>query len=199
MKFSIYFCLILTFGQLQKNVTTCPFRRVAKIIHLRIGFFFCLGFLSRTFTIHSTVREGEDIYLIPLYHFHPLHRNLNISRVIIAESSSLHIARIVAGLEPGTFDFRAQVDNHYGTRPLSGTFKDNICSIGMLCVVAWFRRSHLQKQPPEMLLKIVVLKDSAKFTGKQLCWRHFPCSSFVPCGVIWLGQIHQLTSVDRLL
>ena len=31
-EFSICFCLILTFGLLWKNVTTCPFRRVVKII-----------------------------------------------------------------------------------------------------------------------------------------------------------------------
>ena len=36
--------------------------------------------------------RGEGIYLTPLYHFHPLHRHLDIRRVIIAESSPLHIA-----------------------------------------------------------------------------------------------------------
>ena len=55
-------------------------------------FFFYLGFLSRTFTIHGTAGEGEGIYLTPLYHFHPLHRHLDISRTITAESSPLHIA-----------------------------------------------------------------------------------------------------------
>ena len=55
-------------------------------------FFFYLGFLSRTFTIRGTAREGEGIYLTPLYHFHPLHRHLDISRAITAESSPLHIA-----------------------------------------------------------------------------------------------------------
>ena len=35
--------------------------------------------------------KGEGIYLTPLYHFHPLHRHLDISRVITAESSPLHI------------------------------------------------------------------------------------------------------------
>ena len=34
----------------------------------------------------------EVISLIPLYHFHPLHRHLDISRTITAESSPLHIA-----------------------------------------------------------------------------------------------------------
>ena len=36
--------------------------------------------------------KGEAIFLTPLYHFHPLHRHLDISRVVTAESSPLHIA-----------------------------------------------------------------------------------------------------------
>ena len=36
--------------------------------------------------------KGEGIYLTPLYHFHLLHRHLDISRAITAESSPLHIA-----------------------------------------------------------------------------------------------------------
>ena len=36
--------------------------------------------------------KGEGIYLTPLYHFHPLHRHLDISRAITAESSPLRIA-----------------------------------------------------------------------------------------------------------
>ena len=50
-----------------------------------------VGFLSRTFTVHMTTGEGGE-YLCPLYHVHPLHRHLDISRVITAESSPLHIA-----------------------------------------------------------------------------------------------------------
>ena len=52
--------------------------------------------------------KRRGICLTPLYHFHPLHRHLEISRGITAESSPLH----TAGLEPGTFGFRAQVVNH---------------------------------------------------------------------------------------
>ena len=37
--------------------------------------------------------RGEVISLTPLYHFHLLHRHLDISWVITAESSPLHIAR----------------------------------------------------------------------------------------------------------
>ena len=36
--------------------------------------------------------KEEGIYLTPLYHFHPLHRHLDISRAIAAESSPLRIA-----------------------------------------------------------------------------------------------------------
>ena len=36
--------------------------------------------------------KGEGSYLTPLYHFHPLHGHLDISRAITAESSPLHIA-----------------------------------------------------------------------------------------------------------
>ena len=50
--------------------------------------------------------KGEEILLIPLYHFHPLHKHLDIRRAINAESSPL---RLTAGLEPGTFGFRAQI------------------------------------------------------------------------------------------
>ena len=57
-----------------------------------ITIFFYLGFLSRTFTDHRTLWEGEGISLTPHYHFHPLHRRLDISRAITAGSSPLHIA-----------------------------------------------------------------------------------------------------------
>ena len=36
--------------------------------------------------------EGEGISLTSHYHFHPLHRHLDISRAITAESSPLHMA-----------------------------------------------------------------------------------------------------------
>ena len=36
--------------------------------------------------------KGEFISLIPFYHFHQLHEHLDISWVINAESSPLHIA-----------------------------------------------------------------------------------------------------------
>ena len=57
-----------------------------------VFFFFYLGFLTRTFTIHRHQGKGEAISLSPLYHFHPLHRHLDINRAITAESWPLHIA-----------------------------------------------------------------------------------------------------------
>ena len=62
------------------------------IYFLTFFFSFYLGFLSRTFTIHRQQGQGEAISLSPLYHFHPLHRHLDISRAINAGSSPLHIA-----------------------------------------------------------------------------------------------------------
>ena len=57
----------------------------------RISFFY-LGFLSQiTFLNHRTAGEGRGHTLTPHYHFHPLHRHLDISLAITAESSSLHI------------------------------------------------------------------------------------------------------------
>ena len=58
---------------------------------------------------------GEAISLSPLYHFHPLHRYLDISQVITAESSPLHIAS--SQTQTGTFVFQVQVANHQATHP----------------------------------------------------------------------------------
>ena len=61
------------------------------------NFFECLLFFSIWvfFHDHSRIigRQGkeEGISLTPHYHFHPLHRHLDISRAITAESSPLHI------------------------------------------------------------------------------------------------------------
>ena len=55
-------------------------------------FFFYLGFLSRTFTIHRTADEGGSYFINSSHHFHPLPRHLDISWVITAGSSPLHIA-----------------------------------------------------------------------------------------------------------
>ena len=58
--------------------------------HSRMIFFF-LNFLSQSFTNHWTAGKEEGNSVTPHYHFHPLHRHLNISRTITAERSPLHI------------------------------------------------------------------------------------------------------------
>ena len=62
--------------------------------HEKKFFFFCVGFFF--INIHESQyyrgREREGISLTPLYHFHPLHRHLRISREIAGKSSPLHIA-----------------------------------------------------------------------------------------------------------
>ena len=80
----------------------------------RITFFFFFS-VRVFFHEHSRIAglqgKREGISLIANYHFHPLHRHLDISRAITAESSPLHIASSRT-LEPGAFRFRAQVANH---------------------------------------------------------------------------------------
>ena len=55
-------------------------------------FFFYLGFSFTHSRITELQRKGEDISLTRHYHFHPLHRHLDISRVIATESLPLYIA-----------------------------------------------------------------------------------------------------------
>ena len=73
-----------------------------------ISFLYYLNFLTRTYTIYRTQGKGKAVSLTTLYHFHPLHRNLDINRTITAESSPLHIA----SRQP-----RAQVVKHKATHP----------------------------------------------------------------------------------
>ena len=61
-------------------------------------FYFIIFFIWVFFREHSRITglqgKGEGISLTPHCHFHPLHRHLDISRAITAESSPLHIAMI---------------------------------------------------------------------------------------------------------
>ena len=92
MKFPIYFHVILTFGQLQKNVTMCPFRQVAKMIHNESFFFSVWDFFHEHSRLTWQQGKQEGIYFTQLFHFHLPHRHLDISCAITAESSPLHIA-----------------------------------------------------------------------------------------------------------
>ena len=57
-----------------------------------VSFFFILVFFCKHSWITGLEGNGEGISVTPHYHFHPLHRHLDISRVIAAERSPLHIA-----------------------------------------------------------------------------------------------------------
>ena len=59
---------------------------------LFIYFFSIWVFFHEYSQITGLQGKGEGISLTPHYHFHPLHRHLDISRAITAESSYLHIA-----------------------------------------------------------------------------------------------------------
>ena len=69
-------------------------RRCVSLIFAHVRFFFFSMWVF--FHIHSrfTGQQGkrEAIYLTPLYHFHSLHRHLDISPAITGESLPLHIA-----------------------------------------------------------------------------------------------------------
>ena len=53
--------------------------------------FFYLGLLSQPLTNHRSARKGEAISLTTHYHFHPLHRHLDICLAITGERLPLHI------------------------------------------------------------------------------------------------------------
>ena len=80
-----------------------------------IYFFSIWVFFHKHSRITGLQGKEEGISLFPQYHFHPLHRQLDISRATTAESSPCTYP--AAGLKPGALGFRAQVANHYATRP----------------------------------------------------------------------------------
>ena len=66
-------------------------------VKLKLGFFFfsfsiCFFFFHKHSRFTGQQGKREDIYLTPLYHLYQLHRHLDISRAVTAESSPQHIA-----------------------------------------------------------------------------------------------------------
>ena len=94
--------------------------------------FFVFAFVFFTISVffheHSRITglqgKGECISLTPHYHFQPLHRHLNISRAIAAESSPLHIV-----------NSRTRTANHQATRPF-GDMKNIIAGINNIDVIS---------------------------------------------------------------
>ena len=68
------------------DVLSCP----SDTLIFFISFFFFV-FLSRKFMIHMTAGGGEGYFSKSSFSLHPLYRHLDISRMINAESSPLHI------------------------------------------------------------------------------------------------------------
>ena len=67
--------------------------KISKSVSLFLRHFFSIWvFFYKHSRITGLQGKGEGISLTPHYHFHPFHRHLDISRVITAESSLLHIA-----------------------------------------------------------------------------------------------------------
>ena len=73
-------------------------------------FFFYVGFHSRTFTNHKTAGEGGGYFITSSLSLPPASQTLrHWQGDYCRELSSAYPA---AGLEPGTFGYRAQVANH---------------------------------------------------------------------------------------
>ena len=71
----------------------CCIHWIFFMLLLKFFFFFSIWvFFHEHSWITGLQGKGEGISLTPHYHFHPLHRHLDISRTITAESSPLHIA-----------------------------------------------------------------------------------------------------------
>ena len=92
-----------------RNIVCIFVWRKEVLIFSLTRFFICISAFLLEHSRFAGQQGREAISLTPLYHFHPLHRHLDIIQVITVESSPLHIA---AGLESGTYGFWAQVANH---------------------------------------------------------------------------------------
>ena len=67
-------------------------------------FFFSIWVFFHEHSLFTGQQEkGEGIFLTPFYHFHPLHRHLDIGRAITTESSPLHIGSSRTGTGNLTF------------------------------------------------------------------------------------------------
>ena len=68
----------------------CRIRRISSFLFR----FYIWVFFDEHSRITGLQGKGESIYLTPHYHFHLLHRHLDISRMITAQSPPLHLASI---------------------------------------------------------------------------------------------------------
>ena len=87
-QFKQTFCSFISFIYLFQSLTDFSETFCSPLIYF---LFIYLGLLSGPFTNHRTAGEEEGISLTPHYHFHPLHRHLDISLSFTAESSPLYV------------------------------------------------------------------------------------------------------------
>ena len=97
-----YVIKVITLNDISENIA------VYSSWHLKLFIFSIWVFFHEHSRYTGQQEKGEAISLTLLYHFHPLHRYLEISWAITAESSPL----LAAGLELETFSFQEQVVNH---------------------------------------------------------------------------------------
>ena len=123
---SVFSCIRIEYGDLRGNLRiqseyrkirtrnnsvfghfSCSVRRKLISLHGNELVFFLFGFPFHNYSrIKGQKQKGGPIFLTPVHHFHFLHRYLDISRAIITDTSSLHIAcALVTGLEPATVCF----------------------------------------------------------------------------------------------
>ena len=81
------------------------------MIKRKVSFFSIWVFFHEHSRFTGQQGKGESIYLTPLYHFHPLHRDLDISREITAESSPLHIDLWI--ISPGLYGINLRIQSEY--------------------------------------------------------------------------------------
>ena len=91
-------------------------------IYLYIYVFSMWVFIHKHSQITGLKGKWEGILLTPHYHFHPLHRHLDISRTINPESSPLRI---------DSSRVQTQVAKHYAARPI-------YLYICPLCILIYF-------------------------------------------------------------
>ena len=116
-----------------------------------------------------------------------------ISCTITAESSPLHIARQPDSNWEPQFSERKLIITKLRA-PSNGSFKDNIFNRDVMCSSLVSSCSSSETATGGVLKKIPQNSQENTCSGDS-----FLAFLFVPCGEIWLGQIHQLTSAGRLL
>ena len=89
----VYDCKMRSFNFTTSKISTWKSTGIFnRFSNSKLFFFSMWVFFHERSRITGLQGKGEGISLTPHYHFHPLHRHLDISRAITAESSPLHIA-----------------------------------------------------------------------------------------------------------